>query len=325
MLPAPNPTFTPSLTRGVGGQAHRAGEETPSAEPGTGGLPAPGAWPTAGAWPGRVGAWPSVRGRGLRTASLKIANPRARSSRGPRLPPLSGERRIPIGQSRVLPARGRVPRGGGKAAAAAFLQDAGEPQAPERLGLTVGSTMDAAEVEFLAEKELVTIIPNFSLDKIYLIGGDLGPFNPGLPVQVPLWLAINLKQRQKCRLLAPEWMDVEKLEKMRDHERKEDTFTPAPNPHYTELTKLLLNHASDNIPKADEIRTLIKDVWDTRVAKLRVSADSFVRQQEAHAKLDNLTLMEVNAGGAFLTRALSHMFKLRTNLQPADSAPTQDL
>uniref|UniRef100_A0A8D1DQ06 GINS complex subunit 2 n=1 Tax=Sus scrofa TaxID=9823 RepID=A0A8D1DQ06_PIG len=288
--------------------------------------------------------------------------------------------------------------------------------------------MDAAEVEFLAEKELVTIIPNFSLDKIYLIGGDLGPFNPGLPVQVPLWLAINLKQRQKCRLLAPEWMDVEKLEKMRDHERKEDTFTPAPNPHYTELTKLLLNHASDNIPKADEIRTLIKDVWDTRVAKLRVSADSFVRQQEAHAKLgwafqkwsplasllflsfratpsahggsqargrigavaaglhrshsrarseprlrptpqpmampdpsptergqgsnlcphgclsglltteprgalpsayfhllDNLTLMEVNAGGAFLTRALSHMFKLRTNLQPADSAPTQDL
>lgn len=38
--------------------------------------------------------------------------------------------------------------------------------------------------------------------------GDLGPFNPGLPVDVPLWLAINLKQRQKCRLLPPEWMDV---------------------------------------------------------------------------------------------------------------------
>lgn len=30
--------------------------------------------------------------------------------------------------------------------------------------------MDVAEVEFLAEKELVTVIPNFSLDKIYLIG-----------------------------------------------------------------------------------------------------------------------------------------------------------
>lgn len=30
--------------------------------------------------------------------------------------------------------------------------------------------MDPSEVEFLAEKEMVTIIPNFSLDKIYLIG-----------------------------------------------------------------------------------------------------------------------------------------------------------
>ncbi|XP_042336665.1 DNA replication complex GINS protein PSF2 isoform X2 [Sceloporus undulatus] len=145
--------------------------------------------------------------------------------------------------------------------------------------------MEAAEVEFLAEQEMVTIIPNFSLDRIYLIGGDLGPFNPGLPVQVPLWLAINLKQRQKCRLIPPEWMDVEKLEQIREQERNEDTFTPMPSPYYMELTKLLLNYAADNIPKADEIRTLVKDTWDTRLAKLRLSADSFVRQQEVHAKL----------------------------------------
>lgn len=26
-------------------------------------------------------------------------------------------------------------------------------------------------------------------------------------------------------------------------------------------------------------------MWDTRIAKFRVSADSFVRQQEAHAKV----------------------------------------
>ncbi|KAL2300131.1 hypothetical protein Nmel_012093 [Mimus melanotis] len=101
--------------------------------------------------------------------------------------------------------------------------------------------MEPAEVEFLAEKELVTIVPNFSLDRIHLIGGDLGPFNPGLPVEVPVWLAINLKQRQKCRLIPPEWMDVGKLEEIRDQERKEDTFTPMPSPYYMELTKLLLN------------------------------------------------------------------------------------
>lgn len=47
-------------------------------------------------------------------------------------------------------------------------------------------------------------------DLVFLWQGDLGPFNPGLPVEVPLWLAINLKQRQKCRLIPPEWMDVGK-------------------------------------------------------------------------------------------------------------------
>uniref|UniRef100_A0A3B3R1I0 DNA replication complex GINS protein PSF2 n=1 Tax=Paramormyrops kingsleyae TaxID=1676925 RepID=A0A3B3R1I0_9TELE len=180
--------------------------------------------------------------------------------------------------------------------------------------------MDPSEVEFLAEKEMVTIISNFSLDKMYLIGGDLGPFNPGLPVNVPLWLALNLKQRQKCRIVPPEWMDVEKLEEIREQERKEETFTPIPNPHYMELTKLLLNHASDNIPKADEIRTLVKDIWDTRVAKLRLSADSFISQLEAHAKLDNLTLMEINTTRTFLLDSLNSMYKLRASLQPQPAA-----
>lgn len=39
--------------------------------------------------------------------------------------------------------------------------------------------MDAAEVEFLAEKSLITIVPNFSQEKLYLISGDVGPFTPG--------------------------------------------------------------------------------------------------------------------------------------------------
>ena len=30
--------------------------------------------------------------------------------------------------------------------------------------------MESNEVEFLAEKEMISIVPNFSQDKIYLIG-----------------------------------------------------------------------------------------------------------------------------------------------------------
>lgn len=38
--------------------------------------------------------------------------------------------------------------------------------------------------------------------------GDFGPFNPGMPVDVPVWLAVTLKQRNKCKIHAPAWLDV---------------------------------------------------------------------------------------------------------------------
>lgn len=41
-------------------------------------------------------------------------------------------------------------------------------------------------------------------------------------------------------------------------------------------------------------------------------------------QLDNLTLMEINTIGTFLTQALDHMYKLRTNLQPSGSMESQD-
>lgn len=58
----------------------------------------------------------------------------------------------------------------GKQRSRHLLGDAERPEAAASLRRAAGVGMDAAEVEFLAEKELVTIIPNFSLDKIYLIG-----------------------------------------------------------------------------------------------------------------------------------------------------------
>lgn len=188
-------------------------------------------------------------------------------------------------------------------------------------------TMDSAEVEFLSEKEIVTIVPNFSLDKIYLIGGDLGPFNPGLQVDVPLWLAVNLKQRQKCRIVPPQWMEVEMLQAKKQEEIDSKFFTAMSNGHYMELTQLLLKHATDDIPKADDIRTLTKDIWDLRTAKLRSSIDTFTKSDATHAKLNFLTLMELNTVRPFLTKALDTIHMLRTNTSGHGAVlrPSQDL
>ena len=118
--------------------------------------------------------------------------------------------------------------------------------------------MNPAEVEFLAENQTIQIIPNFSHERLYLICGEVGPFRPGIPVNVPLWMAINLKQRQKCRLTAPEWMTLETLTKLKEDESQSRNFIEMPDEHYYVTTELILSTAPHDIPNADEIRTLVK-------------------------------------------------------------------
>lgn len=57
--------------------------------------------------------------------------------------------------------------------------------------------MTAAELEFIAEDELIEIVPKFKHGPLHLIQGDFGPFVPQARAKVPLWLAISLKKRQK--------------------------------------------------------------------------------------------------------------------------------
>lgn len=43
--------------------------------------------------------------------------------------------------------------------------------------------------------------------------------------------------------------------------------------------------ASEDIQRADEVRALVKDIWDLRLAKLRKSIDVMVTQQETFGKV----------------------------------------
>ena len=54
---------------------------------------------------------------------------------------------------------------------------------------------------------------------------------------------------------------------------------------YCIILFLLLLSATDDIPHADEVHTLVKDIWDLRVAKLRQSIDRFVKDQETYAQV----------------------------------------
>ncbi|XP_049520924.1 DNA replication complex GINS protein PSF2 isoform X2 [Dermacentor silvarum] len=171
--------------------------------------------------------------------------------------------------------------------------------------------MECADAEFLAEKTLVSIIPTFSAEKLYLITGDVGPFAAGTPLSVPLWMALNLKQRQQCRILPPAWLCKEFLEDKKQDEMDSTVFTEMPCEHYLEVTQMLFDVAAADIPDASEVRTLVKDIWDIRQAKLRSSVDAFVKSDEVHARVDHLTLMEIVTVRRLFCGALNHLNKLR--------------
>ncbi|CAB3371046.1 DNA replication complex GINS protein PSF2 [Cloeon dipterum] len=171
--------------------------------------------------------------------------------------------------------------------------------------------MDTCEVEFLAERELISITPNFDLGVLHLISGDFGPFKAGLPAEVPLWLAINLRQRRKCRIMPPIWLNVKTLEEIKERETQEKLFTKMPSEHFMEVAQLLLTAASEDIPQAGEIKVVLKDIWDSRQAKTRASCSLLLQDGGKHARVDNLTLMEINSVRPLLPHSMDMIRRLQ--------------
>lgn len=71
--------------------------------------------------------------------------------------------------------------------------------------------------------------------------------------------------------------------------------------------------AGEDVPRADELRTLVKDIWDVRISKLRSSIDQFMSSDSMVARVNNLTIMEINYARDLLSAALSVRQKLKTN------------
>lgn len=84
-----------------------------------------------------------------------------------------------------------------------------------------------------------------------------------------------------------------------------------PSDFYMTEVKQILSCASEDIPKSDEIRTIVKDIWDIRMAKLRSSADLLVRNHGNYAAVDNLTLMEINSIRPLLPHTLDQIYRMK--------------
>lgn len=166
-----------------------------------------------------------------------------------------------------------------------------------------------AECEFFAENALVEIVPNFRMDTLTFISGNFGPFVPGVTLRVPLWLAIYLKRRQRCTIIAPGWLDLANLRDRIEEETKSEGLILFEY-HYMEIASLLLAHAQDDIKRKKLLRASLEDFYNIRLNKLQKGLSS-LKPTDKSVNLTNICAIELQSVRRLLPFALNTLSSLR--------------
>lgn len=164
------------------------------------------------------------------------------------------------------------------------------------------------ESEFLAAETPITITSNIAHSEFNFISGNFGPLYPGIPCEVPLWLALQLRRTGKCTIVIPEWMTVARLEAAIEDERKKDEFSPLPF-HYIEVAQQLMTHAREDIASPDQVHVLLQDLENIRLDRIKYGlgkiAESAREQSITRVNLTGIASLEVLQVKAFMTQSLA--------------------
>ncbi|KAF8915318.1 hypothetical protein CPB85DRAFT_1293888 [Mucidula mucida] len=169
------------------------------------------------------------------------------------------------------------------------------------------------ELELIACQELIEIIPLISMDKTAFISGAYGPLRPPNKAKIPLWMALNLKLKRKCHIVAPDWLTVEFLQDRLTEETTSPHFSHLPF-RFAEISKVLLDSASDDLQNPDKLRSLLKDIREARQAKSREGAKDLDRSETT---LTRLCSMEINELRPFFVQSMgifTHLHRVPRDL-----------
>ncbi|KAF7432890.1 DNA replication protein psf2 [Pleurotus ostreatus] len=170
------------------------------------------------------------------------------------------------------------------------------------------------ELEMIASQELVEVIPLIAMEKTVFISGEFGPLRPPMKSKIPLWMALNLKLKKKCHIVAPEWLNIDYLQDRLTRETTLPEFSDLPF-RFAEISRLLLDAASDDIPNSDKLRLVLKDLREARQAKSR---EGLQQLDHSELSLPNLCSMEINEIRPFFIRSMGIFTQLQRTTQPQE-------
>lgn len=165
------------------------------------------------------------------------------------------------------------------------------------------------ELELIASQELIDVVPLISMERTAFISGAYGPLRPPNKARIPLWMAVNLKLKKKCHIVAPDWFNVDYLQTRLARETSEPVFSDLPF-RFAEISKVLLDVASDDLENPDKLRSLLKDLREARQAKCR---EGLRQIDHSELSLPNLCSMEINEIRPFFIESMSVLTRLVRN------------
>ena len=158
--------------------------------------------------------------------------------------------------------------------------------------------------------------------------GPTPALTPPYPAPLPLWLALLLKRQGRANVQAPPWLSVRALTDILALETLSPAFTashaqpaaPAAAPtalappflpscvagadarhlpyHWLGVATLLLEAAADDVPDAEAVRRLLRDLREARAAKMRAGVAGL--EGGARVRLDGVGGLEVASEGGFV-------------------------
>lgn len=163
--------------------------------------------------------------------------------------------------------------------------------------------MKSSEIEFIAEEELIDILPSTTMGTLHLISNDYGPLRTNVKTSVPLWVARQLRRSRLCRIIPPSWLTPSFLEEASEREQEErEEFGPLPL-NYLHIAGLLLEVASEDVPRAEEVRMAIQRLRELRAAKMQAGLPLIDGNP---LKLNHVGHAELNEARPLLLGTLDH-------------------
>ncbi|KAI1747335.1 GINS complex, PSF2 component [Xylaria castorea] len=98
------------------------------------------------------------------------------------------------------------------------------------MALPLQSGLVPAEVAFLCEMEMITIVPRQRLESIPMLSGKTPALRPPRRADLPLWLALLLKKQRRANIVSPPWLLAASLQEIIHIETNIDpqAFSPPP-------------------------------------------------------------------------------------------------